>query len=299
MRLLLAAAVALALAPACYPQLFSLDRDALIRLTPSNPFPRFDDGRPQVPNALLEKVRALSAEEAWAVLNPKQYRCQYAGDWHILHPERKLVGRAVTAQFMPARPDLNSLIEADAKHRNIAGSQNQWVIDRLQPGDVLVVDMFGKVENGTLVGDNLAAAIHAATGNGFLVDGGIRDLEGISPMPFTVYYRGAHPSAIHDVMLTGFNVPVRIGNATVMPGDVVLGDREGVYFIPPQFVQEIVDKAEQTHIHDEWTQMKLRTGKYKSSDLYYSPRDPALRREYEQYLRARLPKTNTKEAPSK
>jgi regulator of RNase E activity RraA len=159
----------------------------------------------------------------------------------------------------------------------------------LQPGDVLVVDLFGKKEGGTIVGDNLFYYVMKATkGGGMIVDGAIRDLEGISEMDMPAYFRSAHPSAIANVMLTGINVPVRIGSVTVMPGDLVVGDREGVYFIPPQFAQEVVDKADTVHVHDEWTRKKFDEGKYKSSEIYSSPRDPELLKEYEAYLKKRL-----------
>jgi regulator of RNase E activity RraA len=241
-----------------------------------------------VPDAILEKVKALSAEEVWAVLPGGGFRNQYEGNWRILHPNRKLVGRAVTAQFMPARPDIADIMEADAKAKGLRDNGNQRVLDLLQPGDVLVVDLFGKVEEGTIVGDNLATYIYATTGTGLVVDGAIRDLEGIQPIDMSVYCRGAHPTPIRNVMLTGINVPVRIGGATVMPGDVVFGDSEGVYFIPPQMVKPVVDKAAETHIHDEWTQMKFKSGKYKSTDIYPSPRDPALQKEYEEYKKEKL-----------
>ncbi|MCX6625678.1 MAG: dimethylmenaquinone methyltransferase, partial [Acidobacteria bacterium] len=280
--LLLAAA---GMAPA---QLFTLDQQSLIRLTPKNPFARFEDGRPKVPDALLERLKALSVEDVWSVLPGKGYRNQYDGDWQKLHPERKLIGRVVTAQFMPLRPDVGDIIAAEGKQQGRYGGQNQWVIDRLQPGDVLVVDLFGKVENGTFMGNNLAVAIYTATGTGLIVDGGIRDTDGVFPVPMPIYFRGAHPTPIGEVMLTGFNVPVTIGKTTVMPGDVVLGDREGVYFIPPQFVEEIVTKGEETIIHDEWTQQMLRTGKYKSSDVYSTPHDPALKKQYEEYKLRRM-----------
>jgi 4-hydroxy-4-methyl-2-oxoglutarate aldolase len=280
--------VLLALAAlAAQAQVFTFTRDQLIRYTAQNPYLRFDDGRPKVPDEVLEKVRGLSAEEVWVVLPGKGYRNQYEGNWQILHPEKKLVGRAVTAQFMPIRPDVADVAEGDAKARNAAPSPNQRVIDMLQPGDVLVVDLFGKIEDGTIVGDNLAFYISQVAKSGLVVDGAIRDLEGIFPLDMGLYYRGAHPTAIHNVMLTGINIPVRIGNATVMPGDVVFGDREGVYFIPPHLVQDIVDKAEETHIHDEWTKMKLGTGQYKSSDIYGHPRTEELKKEYDEYLRLR------------
>lgn len=274
---------------ACLPshgQVFTFTREEMIKYTAKNPYDRFPDGRPKVPDALLEKVKSLSMEEAW--MPGEGYLNQYEGNWQILHPEKKLVGRAVTAQFMPGRPDVSEVSEAAAKAKGLVGAAHQRVIDTLQPGDVLVVDLFGKAEGGTIVGDNLATAIFAATKTGFVVDGSIRDLEGIFPIPMGLYYRAAHPSAIRNVMLTGVNVPIRIGNATVMPGNVVLGDREGVSFIPPQALERILKKAEVTHIHDEWTQEKFRTGKYKSTDLYPKPRDPQLTKEYEEYLKKKL-----------
>jgi regulator of RNase E activity RraA len=259
----------------------------MVKYTAQNPFERFDDGRPKVPERLLEKVRGLTSEEVFAVLPGAKFPNQFEGNWRVLHPGRKLVGRAVTAQYMPLRPDVADVIEGDAKARGLMQGSNQRVIDLLQPHDVVVIDLFGKVEQGTFIGDNLATAILAATGTGFVIDGSIRDLEGIYPLEMAGYFRAVHPSAIGNVMLTGVNVPVRIGSATVMPGDVVLGDREGVYFIPPHLVEEVVNRAETTHIHDEWTKEKLSTGKYKSSDLYPSPKDPALKKEYEEYLKKR------------
>jgi 4-hydroxy-4-methyl-2-oxoglutarate aldolase len=274
-------------------QVFTFTREQMIEYTAQNPFDRFEDGRPKVPEALIEKCKGLSAEEVWAVLPGEKFRNQYEGNWQILHPDKRLVGRAVTAQFMPYRPDVGEVAEAHARARGNGldrDSANQRVIDTLQPGDVLVVDLFGKIEQGTLVGDNLATAIFGFSKTGFVVDGAIRDLDGISEIDMTAYFRGVHPTPIGNVMLTGVNVPVRIGNATVMPGDVVFGDREGVYFIPPQLVKKVLDKADETHIHDEWTKMKLLTGKYKSGEIYPSPRDPALKKEYEEYLKKKLGK---------
>jgi 4-hydroxy-4-methyl-2-oxoglutarate aldolase len=275
-------------AAAASAQVFQLSGEQLIKYTAQNPFERFPDGRPKVPDALLEQMKDLTAEDIFGVLQGAKFPNQFEGNFMLLHPGRKLVGRAVTAQFMPLRPDVADVAEADAHAKGLGRNANQRVIDMLQPGDVLVVDLFGKIENGTFVGDNLATAIFAATRTGFVIDGAVRDLEGIFPIEMAAYFRGVHPSAIGNVMLTAVNTPVRIGNATVMPGDVVFGDREGVYFVPPQFVQQIVDKAVETKIHDEWTKAKFLTGKYKASDLYPSPRDPALKQEYEAYKRKRL-----------
>lgn len=270
-------------------QVFTFTREQMLKYTAKNPFERFEDGRPKVPDNLLEKMKGLTAEDIFGVLQ-RTFPNQFEGDFRLLHPGRKLVGRAVTAQFMPLRSDVSEVSEAEAIARGAGRNSNQRVIDMLQTGDVVVVDLFGKIDNGTFVGDNLAAAIYSATRTGFVVDGAIRDLEGIYPMEMAAYFRGVHPSAIGNVMLTGVNIPVRIGKATVMPGDVVFGDREGVYFVPPHLVQDILTRAETTRIHDDWTKEKFLTGKYKASDLYPSPKDPALMKEYEEHLKKKLGK---------
>ena len=270
-------------------QLFTLSKEQMIEYTAQNPFDRFADGRPKIPDTLLERARGLSAEEIFAVLPGKGFRNQYAGDFRVLHSDKKLVGRAFTVQFMPLRPDLDGVASAKAKAAGLPRLNNQAAIDMLQPGDVLVVDLFGQSEGGTIVGDNLFYYIMKATnGAGLVVDGAIRDLEGISRMAMPAYFRTAHPSAISNVTVSGINIPVRIGNATVMPGDLVFGDAEGVYFVPPALVQQVIDNADVIHIHDEWTRKKFDEGKYKSSEIYGTPRDPALKQEYEQYLKQRL-----------
>jgi 4-hydroxy-4-methyl-2-oxoglutarate aldolase len=269
-------------------QVISFSREQLVDYTKNNPFDRSADGRPKVPDELLKKLEGVSAEEVWTILNRHHYNNQFEGHWQILHPDKHLVGRAVTAQFMPFREDVQTVAEEKANTGGVRRNANQRVIDSLQNGDVIVVDLYGKEEGGTYVGDNLATAINVFTQKGFVVDGAVRDLGSISEKGMPVYIRGSHPTPIANCMLTGVNVPIRIGAATVMPGDVVFGDSEGVYFIPPQFVKEIIDNAEEIHVHDDWTQMMLKTGKYKSSDIYPSPHDPELKRQYEEYKREHL-----------
>jgi 4-hydroxy-4-methyl-2-oxoglutarate aldolase len=270
-------------------QLFSFPKQDLVDYTAKNPFERLPDGRPRVPDDLIERARGLSSEEVWAVLQDKEFNNQYADGFQVLHPGKTMVGRAFTVQFMPLRADVYDIAQAKAKEHGLKRLMNQTAIDMLQPGDVLVVDLFGKKVNGTIVGDNLFFYVNQAThGGGLVVDGSIRDLNGISEIDMPAYFRFVDPTPIGNVMLTGINVPVRIQGVTVMPGDLVVGDREGVYFIPPQFVQEVLDKADETHIHDEWTKKKFAEGKYKSSEIYGSPSDPQLKDEYRQYLKRRL-----------
>ncbi len=270
-------------------QVFTLTPQQLIEYTVKNPFERFADGRPKVPERFFDRAKAMSAEEVWAVLPGKGFRNQYEGNFQVLHPGKKMIGRAFTVQFMPIRPDVDDVLQERAKQKGMSRWANQAALDMLQPGDVLVVDLFGKEEGGTIVGDNLFYyALKATHAGGLIVDGSIRDLEGISEMDMPAYFRHVHPTPIQNVMLTGINIPVRIGGVTVLPGDMVFGDKEGVYFIPPHLVEAVLDNADVIHIHDEWTRKKFDEGKYKSSEIYPTPADPALKAEYAAYLKKRL-----------
>jgi regulator of RNase E activity RraA len=209
-----------------------------------------------------------------------------------------MVGRAFTVQFMPLRSDIDDIARAKAKNSGLPRLSNQTAIDMLQPGDAPVVDLFGKKVNGTIVGDNLFYYTMKTTGGGGLVvDGSIRDLNGISEIDMPAYFRAVDPTPIGNVMLTGINIPIRIGGVTVMPGDLVVGDREGVYFIPPQLVKEVLDRADEIHIHDEWTKKKFDEGKYKSSEIYSTPTDPKLQQEYQEYLKRRLEEIRKQRSP--
>ncbi len=271
-------------------QLTGFSRDDLVKYTADSPFERFEDGRPKVPDHYIEALKNSSSEMVYGPLRRAGFPNQWVDGWQLLQPDKKLVGRVVTAQFMPTRKDVNDIIESEAQVGEKKVSNNQRVINQLQPGDVLVVDLFGKIENGTFVGDNLAAAVFAATGNGFVINGAVRDLDGIIPQGMPGYVRGFHVSALSDVMLTGINIPVQIGNTTVMPGDIVLGDREGVTFIPASIVADVARASKLTELHDVWTKAKIATGKYKSSELYPRPTDPELIKEYEEWRDAELVK---------
>jgi regulator of RNase E activity RraA len=295
---ILAIATLLLFAPAItHAQLLTFSSQDLIDYTAQNPFDRLPDGRPNVPDDLIERARGLSSEEVWAVLEQKEFHNQYADGFQVLHPGKTMVGRAFTVQFMPERSDVDSVAKAKAKARGVPRLTNQTAIDMLRPGDVLVVDLFGKKVNGTIVGDNLFYYVMQAThGGGLVVDGSIRDLDGISEIDMPAYFRSVDPTPIGNVMLTGINIPIRIGGVTVMPGDLVVGDREGVYFIPPQEVKNVLDHADETHIHDQWTKKKFAEGKYKSSEIYGSPTDPKLKQEYQEYLKKRMEEIHSQRA---
>jgi len=265
----------LAVTTAAYSQLDLFSREQRIEFTPDWQGDRFADGRPNVPDSVLARLKDVTADQTWDVLQDAGYRNQFEGDWKVINPGQRLVGRVVTAVFMPLRPDVDSVIRANGRKENRIGDENSWIIDILRPGDVLVVDLFGKIRYGTIIGDNLATAIYSKSHNGLIVNGAIRDVTGIQQIEgFQVYTRGVDPSALENVMLTGINVPIRIGGVTVMPGDIVIGDPEGVTFVPPQLAEKLADETEMDHLIDEWGHMMLREGKYTPGqiDAKWTPR---------------------------
>ncbi len=258
-------ALVFSLATGGYAQLGMFSKEQRIELTRNWKGERFPDGRPRVSDELLGRMKNVTAEEAWGVLQNAGYINQFEGNWRVINPGERLVGRVVTAVFMPLRPDVNAVISDAGKKegRSQRGGQNSWVIDILQPNDVLVVDLFGKIKDGTFAGDNLSTSIYTKTGTGLIVDGSVRDVSGISEIKgFRCYVRGFDPSALKDVTLMGINVPIQIGAVTVIPGDVVVSDPEGITFIPSHLAEKVADYSELTQLQDRWGHQMLREGKY-------------------------------------
>ena len=242
----------------------NLSPEELIEYTPEWKGERFSDGRPRVPDDIIERMRQVTITQAWGVLRGEGYNWQFEGGWQCTHPGEVLVGRALTAMFMPRRPVMRTIMEAKGEQCGCIGDQISWPIDMLVKGDVYVADVYGKIEEGPIIGDNLATAILANSGNGVVHDAAVRDLEGIEGIPgFASFVRGWDPTyASPTIMLLGVNTPVRIGQATVMPGDVVLGKRAGVIFIPAHLAEKVVKTSEVVYLRDEFGQIRLREGKY-------------------------------------
>ena len=224
---------------------------------------RSPDGRPKVADDLLRRMKAVSIEEAWEVLRQRGFENQFVGDWQIVHPDQPLVGRALTAAYLPGRPDLVDLVTRTGKEEGRIGPSNSWPIDMLQKGDLYIADGCGKVADGTLIGDNLGNAIYARSGTGVVFDAGARDLDGLRKIEgFNGFVRGWHPSFLKNMVLTSINRPIRIGMATVLPGDVILARREGVIIIPAFLAEEVVVSAEIVALKDEFGHTRLREGVY-------------------------------------
>lgn len=208
-------------------------------------------------------MKDVSLENAWSVVRGAGYNNQFAGEWQIIHPDQVMVGRAVTAQYMPKRPDVEDKLIVSGKKEGRVGGTNSWPIDMLTTGDVYVADAYGKIADGTLIGDNLGNSIYAKSKNGVVFDGAVRDLEGLAKIQgFNAFVRGFHPSFIAETMLTGLNVPIRVGLTTVLPGDIVLAKKGGILFVPAHLAELVVQTSEVISLRDEFGHMRLKEGKY-------------------------------------
>jgi len=245
------------------------NKEDIIQLTPLWKGERFENGRPKVPTDIIRRMERVTTEQAWGVIWGKGYKYQFEGNWKIVHPEKILVGRAVTGVMVPSRPDLHEyLLEYGQKEEGRIGFFNSWVIETLQEDDVMVIDMFDKIYEGTFVGGNLSTAVATRTKRGQVLYCGVRDLQQIMEIPnLQTFYKGEDPTGIRDVTLVGINIPCRIGNATCMPGDVVLGTPSGILFIPPHLAEECVVSAERVLIRDMFGLQRLREGVYTSAEM--------------------------------
>ena len=265
-------------------------------LTPEWKGERLPDGRPKVSDAVLARLKNISMEEAWGVLRNKGYQNQYEGDWSIIVPDSAMTGRVVTAQYMPLRPDFQNQVKEQGKleGRSQKGGTNSWPIDILTPGDVYVADSYGKMADGTLIGDNLGNSIFAKSQRGVIFYGSVRDVEGLLEIKgFNGWIKGQDPSYINQMMLTTINAPIRIGRATVLPGDVVLAKKFGTIFIPAHLVEELVITSEVTALRDEFGHQRLREKKYLAGEID-SEWTEAIKKDFLNWLnnyRGKLPMT--------
>jgi 4-hydroxy-4-methyl-2-oxoglutarate aldolase len=237
-------------------------RDQIVFYTSEWKGERFPDGRPRVPDDLLKRVVDVSIEDIWDYLRDKGFNCQFDTGFQMLHPEKPFAGRALTTQYMPLRRDMYAAIAAEGKREGRVSGNNSWPIAELQIGDMYVADGFGKIVEGTLIGSNLGSGIATHSHTGFVFDAGIRDAEENRELEnMNGLYRAYDPSAWKDMTLTSINAPIRIGRATVLPGDLVLAKNDGVIFIPAYLAEDAVAHAEFIKLEDTFNFELNRSGK--------------------------------------
>lgn len=246
----------------------TISKEELTYLTSEWTGERFPDGRPKIQDDLVSRARNIGIEEAWTVLRNEGYHNQFEGNWKMVHDNVPVVGRVVTASYMPSRPDVEKKIIERGRKEGRVGNTNAWPIELLTKGDVYVADAFGKIAQGTLIGDNLGNAIFTRSGNGVIFDGAARDLQGLARIEgFNAFVRDFDPSFLEGVVLMGLNTPIRIGRAIVLPGDLVISEREGVLFIPAHLAEKVVTTAEFIGLRDKFGHAMLKSGKYTAGQI--------------------------------
>jgi len=298
--LCLACLAALILCFSANAQPSSLTKDQMLYYTSLWKGDRFPDGRPKVSDDIIRRMKYVSVTEAWQILNGlsdtegqgpaglgmrSTYSNQYYGGFKMMRENIVICGRASTIHFLPFRPDVNGLIQQQGNKDGRSRGQYTWGIDQLQKGDVYVADVCEGILDASHVGDNLGTTIWTKTGNGAVIRGTLRDLYGnlaVDPN-WNVMVRDFRPQANSSNMVIGINCPIQIGYVTVMPGDVVLGTREGVVFIPPQHAQRVIETSERTRMQDAFAHDGVKKGRFtaQQADGAFTPE---MNKEFTQWL---------------
>ena len=245
----------------------TISKDEMIFLTSEWKGERFADGRPKIPDNLLQRAKRIMIDDAWTVLKNEGYLNQFEGGWKTVN-DTPMTGRAVTAMYLPSRPDIEKNIKARGAQQGRKGNTNSWPIDVLTKGDLYVADAFGKISGGPIMGATLANSIYSKSGNGVVFDGASRDLQEIKNIKgFNAFVRDFHPSFTEEMVLMGLNTPIRIGTAIVLPGDLVIATREGVLFIPAHMAEEVVSVSEFVIRKDQFGFEMVRTNKYSTGEI--------------------------------
>ena len=245
----------------------TISKDELIFLTSEWKGERFADGRPKIPDNLLERAKKIYIDDAWTVLKNEGYLHQFEGNWKTVN-DTIITGRALTGMYMPSRPDVEKNIKERGAKQGRKGNTNSWPIDILTRGDLYVADAFGKISGGPIMGATLANSIYTKSGNGVVFDGSARDLLEIQNIRgFNAFVRDFHPSFTEEMVLMGLNTPIRIGNVMVLPGDLVIAQKEGVLFVPPHIAEQVVSTAEFVIRKDQFGFEMVRTGKYSTGEI--------------------------------
>ncbi len=245
----------------------TIPKEELTFLTSEWKGERFPDGRPKISDNLLERAKKIGLDDAWQVLKVSGYLNQFEHGWKTLNDE-VMTGRAVTAMYMPNRPDLEKNIKERGVKQGRVGNTNTWPIAVLKKGDIYVADAFGKINGGTLIGSTLGTSIYANSGNGVILNGAARDVPGLEEIKgFNAFVRDFHPSFMEEMLLMGLNTPIRIGGAIVMPGDLVIAAKIGVLFVPAHLAEQVVSTAEFVVRRDKYAFEVIKSGKYTGGQL--------------------------------
>lgn len=227
----------------------------------------------------LEKLKQLSLEAVWGAVQRAGYTNSHYSGLKSTRPMEKLAGRALTIRYLPRRPDLVEAMQTLAREGDWPVGWNIRAAEEAKPGDVLVVDLGGDVDTGVFFGDISALGAKLAGARGAILYGSSRDLVELRDIAgFPVLAVGFDPRPATQIGVD-WNVPVRVGRATVIPGDVVLADDEAVLFFPASIVDRVIEQASRLVEQENYERDLVRQKKHRFRDVY--PLSPELRKKFE------------------
>jgi 5-oxopent-3-ene-1,2,5-tricarboxylate decarboxylase / 2-hydroxyhepta-2,4-diene-1,7-dioate isomerase len=227
---------------------------------------------------LFDKLMRVGLESAWSLVTAEGYPQNFINELTPLKPNMRLVGRARTIRYLPNRKDVRDKLYAAGPQLNYKSAEEAL------PGDVLVFDAGGETRAGVSGGVTTLRFL-VRGGAGIVVDGAMRDLPEFEAMPVQTFLRRGHASSVAPLMMSvDYQVPVRIGSVTVIPGDILVGDTTGILVIPASIVDKIVDKALE---HDE--QEEFQRGLLLKGEPIYGvyPMNDATRKRFEEWKKSK------------
>jgi regulator of RNase E activity RraA len=231
-------------------------------------------------DAQMEKLKSFPLEAVWASVQDLGYTNAHLSGLRSTRPDERLVGRALTIRYLPRRPDLVEAMQTLAQEGDWPVAYNVRAGEEARPGDVLVVDLGGGVADGIFFGDISALAAQVQGARGAVLYGSTRDLTELREMAgFPVLAVGFDPRPATQIGVD-WNVPVRVGGATVLPGDAVVADDEAVVFFPPSIADQVIERAARVVEQEDYERDLVRKRQHRFRDVY--PLNPELRKQFEE-----------------
>ena len=223
------------------------------------------------------RLETVATATLAAILQKRGVRTTFLSGLAPIKPGQRMVGRARTLRFVPIREDL---VETYAPRLNM----QRAAIESLQPGEVLVIDARNETEAGT-IGDIFAVRAMQLGAVGIVTDGAVRDAAALRQLDIAVYQRGSHGATFRRMhMPVDQQVPIACAGATIVPGDVIVGDEDGVVVVPAALAHDVAAEAEQQELEEAWGMERVAAGE--STDGAF-PITPARRPEFEAWVAAR------------
>jgi len=227
---------------------------------------------------LFDKLMRVGLESAWAVVTVEGYPNCFINELTPLKPDQRMVGRARTIRYLPNRKDLRARLYAASPQLNYKSAEEA------QPGDVLVFDAGGETRSAVSGGVTTTRFL-VRGGAGLVVDGAMRDVLELAAMHLPVYMRRGQAAAVSPIQMSvDYQVPVRIGGVTVVPGDILVGETHGILVIPAEIAHKVADKGLDHDEQEDFQRQLLLQGE---SIYGVYPLNEANRKRFEEYQKRR------------